>query len=485
LADALSAISKIDDAQWACHDATMIRHFFTPRANSATPEEVTHALKVNVYAVILGHVFFNAACYLTYRVFANLVPETTLWSWVIGTSLLLMVWLILEMVILFRRPSTYELIRIWAPVAKATLLGSDLVVITSMWLFLPAADQATMLMMMVMYALHVPTQMLCSPENTEINRIGIVSVQGSAVALLLTRGGEHEFIVAMFFIVGGLALFGLSNVARRSMQSVVTERLYSENVANELEQALGAVAKERDAKTKFIATASHDLAQPLQAASLFFDQTLRAPDEAARARASAGVQKALTAAEQLLSHMLSHLRLEADAVEPHPSRVELRHCFQRLRAQCLPATLEAGIELRFARTRYSLFLDPALLDRALGNLVSNALIHSGAKKILVACRRVRSDHLRIYVIDNGVGIGSVDAKHLFQDFYRGADSRALVKTGFGLGLSSVRRIATLMGGTAGQDQRWARGAAFYIEFPWSAQQLFDQPRKVSVAGMKG
>jgi two-component system, sensor histidine kinase len=443
----------------------MIRQFFTPRSNSATPEEVTHALKVNIYAAIIGHIFFSVACYLTYRAFAHLVPERTLWIWVVGTCVVLFIWLILELAIWFRRPSSQELISVWAPAAKGVLLGSDLIVIASMWLFLPWADEATVLMMMAMYALLVPTQMLCSPENTEVNRIGVVLVQGSAVVFLLMRGGEREFYLAMFFLVGGIALFALSDVVRRSMRQVVSQRLSSENIAHELEKLVDAVARERDAKTMFIATASHDLAQPLQAASLFFDQTLRATDEAAKSRGAVGVQKALAAAEQLLSHMLNHLRLEADAVEPHPSRIELRHCFARLMAQFSPAAANANIALKLLRTSRSVYLDPALLDRALGNLLGNALIHSGAKKVLIASRRVRRTHLRIYVIDNGVGIGSVDAKHLFEDFYQGSDSKALVKTGFGLGLASVRRIAGLMGGSAGLDSRWKGGAAFYLEFP--------------------
>ena len=91
-------------------------------------------------------------------------------------------------------------------------------------------------------------------------------------------------------------------------------------------------------------------------------------------------------------------------------------------------------------------------------------MHSGASKLLMFCRSAGAQRLRIYVVDNGVGIGSIDAKHIFQDFYRGSDSRERVKTGFGLGLSSVRRIAELMGGRAGLDPRWIHGSAFYMEF---------------------
>jgi signal transduction histidine kinase len=105
------------------------------------------------------------------------------------------------------------------------------------------------------------------------------------------------------------------------------------------------------------------------------------------------------------------------------------------------------------------------LERALGNLVHNAILHSGGKRILIGARRRGRDAVRLWVIDDGVGVQRGDTRHIFDDYYRGLNSRAAARSGFGLGLSSVRRIAGIMGGEAGLDPRWARGAAFYLQFP--------------------
>jgi signal transduction histidine kinase len=443
----------------------MFKQFTVPNERLATREEITGALKVHMSAAMMGHALFVAGCYFTYRMFEALVPPARIVPWAIGTGIFLLVWLGLEVAVLMRRPTTRELIRVWAPTAQLVLLGSDAVVVATIWLFLPFADQALTLMMMVFYASHIPTQVLCSPENTEVNRVGIVAVLGSAIACLVLKGSDVELMVAAFLAVFSLVLYFVSDVIRQSTRDAAAERNASDAAEQGLQQALVAVADERDAKTRFIAAASHDLGQPLQAANLFFDQAMRAPDESSRAIAAQGVQRAFFAAEQLLSHMLNHLRLEADAVRPLVSQLEMAQCFSRLRTQYLPMATNEGVELRIAAGKSSLWLDPALLDRAVGNLVHNAIVHSGAKKILLGCRRLPSDRVRLYVIDNGIGIGSADAKHIFQDFYRGSDSRARVKGGFGLGLSSVRRIAELMGGVAGLDQRWIHGSAFYIEFP--------------------
>ena len=446
----------------------MFKQFTVPNARLATREEITSALKVHMSAAMMGHALFVAGCYFTYRMVAGLVPPSKMVPWAIGTSIFLVLWLLLEIAVLFRRPSTHELIRVWAPTAQWVLLGSDAVVVASIWLFLPYADQAMGLMMMVFYASHIPTQVLCSPENTEINRVGIVAVLGSAIVCLLLKGGEVELMVAAFLTVFSMVLYFVSNVIRQSTRDAAAERYASEAAEQKLQLALIAVVNERDAKTRFIAAASHDLGQPLQAANLFFDQAMRARDEGARALAAQGVQRAFASAEQLLSHMLNHLRLEADAVQPLLSHIETGSCLRRLKTQYQPVAHTEGLALRVARDRgrdtRQLWLDPALLDRALGNLVHNAIVHSGASKLLMFCRSAGAQRLRIYVVDNGVGIGSIDAKHIFQDFYRGSDSRERVKTGFGLDLSSVRRIAELMGGSAGLDPRWIHGSAFYMEF---------------------
>jgi signal transduction histidine kinase len=296
------------------------------------------------------------------------------------------------------------------------------------------------------------------------NRLGIMASNGSLVAWFALNGSANGYAMGGFALVIGIMLFLLCGYLPGTVEATVAARLALQETKAELERALADVAEERDAKTRFIAAASHDLGQPLQAASLFFDQTLRAPDPAQRNRAADGVRKAFASADQLLSHMLNHLRLEADAVDPRFARFSVGPAMARIAAQFGPAASVAGIDIRLVKSRAQLRLDKVLFERALGNLVSNAIEHSGAKRIVMGAR-VSNGRIRILVIDDGSGIARVDADRIFDDYYRGSDSRAAVKSGFGLGLSSVRRIATLMHGTAGLDPRWLSGSAFFLEFP--------------------
>jgi len=265
-------------------------------------------------------------------------------------------------------------------------------------------------------------------------------------------------------LVLGVVLLVLGDRVAATVRATVAARLASDDTARRLDQMLVEVAAERDAKTRFMAAASHDLGQPLAAAALFFDQSLRARDDLARARAADGVRRAFAAADQLLSHLLGHLRLEADAVEAHASPVAAGPLLARIVAQHVPAAAAAGIDLRVARGSADLLLDPSLIERAIGNLIDNAIRHSRGRRLVCGIRR-RGSMVRLWFIDDGIGVAPIDAPHIFDDYYQADAGRGATRSGFGLGLASVRRLAALMGGCADLDPRWLRGAAFYLEFP--------------------
>lgn len=374
-------------------------------------------------------------------------------------------WFAATVIMAARHPSDEELVRVWRWVAVAIILGAHLAAIGVIWGAMPHTSTATQLMIAVFIITCIPMQIICSPESVNANRSGAITVLGSLALVLATREAAVERLAAVYVVGLAGVLFVASGIVNRTVRETVSARLASDAAAVELNRMLGEVAAQRDAKTKFIAAASHDLGQPLQAMALFFDQSLRAPQGPIRDAAVDGVRNALGAADELLSHMLGHLRLEADAVEPHRSNVGLPVLLRRVAARHEPVAWERGVELRVAAHPLVLALDPSLIDRALGNLIHNALTHSRGGRVLLAARRHGSAAIRLWVIDDGVGVSRIDAKHIFEDYYQGSGARGVARGGFGLGLASVRRLATLMDGVAGLDQRWRRGAAFYLEFP--------------------
>jgi signal transduction histidine kinase len=160
--------------------------------------------------------------------------------------------------------------------------------------------------------------------------------------------------------------------------------------------------------------------------------------------------------------MLDHLRLESRSIEPQLRQVAVGPLIARIAEMNEPAARLAGVSLMALPTRLKAVGDPALTERALGNLVGNAIRHAKARRILIGARRV-AGRVRLWVIDDGVGVAEADAARLFEDFVQGSDHGDEVRGGFGLGLSSARRMAQLMGGGVGLERKWRRGSAFWLE----------------------
>jgi signal transduction histidine kinase len=123
---------------------------------------------------------------------------------------------------------------------------------------------------------------------------------------------------------------------------------------------------------------------------------------------------------------------------------------------------QKGIAIHALPSSFQVLADVELVERALLNLVDNGLRHSHGTRLLIGARR-RGSSVRLWVIDDGVGIASGDADSLFEDYFQGSNHGDEVRGGFGLGLASVQRTMALMNGTAGLDPHWTHGSAFFLE----------------------
>jgi signal transduction histidine kinase len=425
----------------------------------------THPLRPVLRAGLLTLILFSTSASIIYLAFKPVTPPAVMAPLSVFVFLYVLTWIVVVAVMIARRPDPVEEVRVWGIVTLGLIFACQIICVWLTWVVMPFGSMTLQYMAAAIILTNSPSQIIASPESIVANRIGTVVVNGSLALYLLSQGQTLAAELAVYVAGFGALMFILSGTIGRTVQATVRQRMASESEARMLEELLAVAAAERDAKTRFISAASHDLGQPLQAAALFFDQTVRASDEGGRLKAADGVRRALSAAEQLLSHMLNHLRLEADAVVPHLSRMHARQVMARVASQYTPLAQTAGIEIRTGGRDLDLLVDPALIDRALGNLVHNAIMHSRGTRILVGARRFGPDAVRLWIIDNGAGVGLTEAKHIFEDYYQGPTPIDRPRSGFGLGLSSVKRIAELCHGRCGLDPRWVKGAAFYIELP--------------------
>ncbi len=275
-------------------------------------------------------------------------------------------------------------------------------------------------------------------------------LSASIIAYLAIEGGP----LALALIVYHASFAWVMLVLRRILQRQ-SDRLYN---------ALHQVEAERDARTRFLAAASHDLGQPLQAAQMFFDAAERHKAGPKHERAARSLHWAFETMGQQLEQILDHLKLEAGAATARSERFAIGPLMAELAEVNEAAALRSGTRIGVLPSSLAVVADPAMVRRALGNLIANALRHAKAKRVLIGARKA-GGHVRLWVIDDGTGIPEADRARLFEDYQQGSNHGDEIRGGFGLGLASVRRLAEAMHGATGHDPRWTGGSAFWLDLP--------------------
>jgi len=222
------------------------------------------------------------------------------------------------------------------------------------------------------------------------------------------------------------------------------------------------------AKTRFVAAASHDLLQPLNAARLFAS-ALEERSTDPEARVIAGrIDSAMRAAEEVLDDMLDIARFESGTLRTDISDFDLAAMFEDLERQFTPLAERRGLRLRVTRPRCRVHSDRVLLRRVLQNLISNALRYTRQGGALVGCRR-RGNCVELCVWDTGPGIPEQHQHAIFDEFQRLERPSPWGEKGLGLGLSICDRIARLLGLELSLTSRPGRGSVFRVRVPMAAE----------------
>ncbi len=208
-----------------------------------------------------------------------------------------------------------------------------------------------------------------------------------------------------------------------------------------------------------MATIRHDLAHPLQAATLFL-AAMRMGQQPESAPLLDRTVASLRAMEEMLSEMKEVTSLEAggDTLDIHP--VPLTRILDLLAAETRVLATAKGLEFRYAPCAAVVRTDPVILARMVRNLLSNAVRYTERGSVLLGCRHSEGS-VRIEIHDTGPGIPSEAAPRLFDAFRRGSSAGE----GVGLGLSIVRRLAAHLGCEIGVQSEPGRGSCFWVRVP--------------------
>jgi len=258
----------------------------------------------------------------------------------------------------------------------------------------------------------------------------------------------------------------MSEAVKKNYENeILVEQLLTEKrVADEARRAAENAIR---SKTQFFAAASHDLRQPLQAIGIYCS-LLRKRAQGPLEPLTRNLSTAVESLSKLVEELLEISRLDSGAVQASKQVVDLNEVFATLRQEFVPIAAAKGLRFRERRARLYVETDPMLLQRILRNLLSNAVRYTTQGGVLLAARR-RSGRVSIEVWDTGPGIRRDEFDRIFEEFYRGESSKTESTGGYGLGLSIVRRICTVLGHSLFVTSRPGSGTVFRVEIPRAAR----------------
>ncbi len=218
------------------------------------------------------------------------------------------------------------------------------------------------------------------------------------------------------------------------------------------------------AKSRFFASASHDLRQPLHALGLFGEALKQRVKTSELRTLASQISSSISSLETLLNALLDVSRLDAGIIEVRKRHFPASQLFEHVQQQFEGPAAAKGLKLKVHPTNWILYSDPVLLERILINLVSNALRYTSSGRIVVAGRK-RGNSLLIQVWDTGIGIPQNALDTIFEEFVQLNNPERDREKGLGLGLAIVARTVNLLGLRISVRSRVGHGSVFGLEVP--------------------
>lgn len=253
-------------------------------------------------------------------------------------------------------------------------------------------------------------------------------------------------------------------------ESSVEMRLKNTAINKQLEKALNESKASNAAKTRFLATASHDLRQPVHTLSLLTAALMSRQLESKTAQISKNMDMSLQGLARQLDALLDISKLDAGIVVPQWSEVSVTKMLEGLNNQFLPLAQAKNLTL-IVNTSSSCFTysDPTLLEQIIHNLIANAIKYTDEGEITVDVKTDK-ENLIIAIADTGVGIAETEQELVFEEFYQLSNPHRDRAKGLGLGLSIVRRLTLLLDIKLRMESAEGKGTEFILELPLSDKQ---------------
>ena len=217
-------------------------------------------------------------------------------------------------------------------------------------------------------------------------------------------------------------------------------------------------------KSRFLAAASHDLRQPLQAATVYLSLLNRQAKTPEQRELCANIRAPLQGMTGILDALLDISMLDSGSITPKRSDFAVTSILERIAVVLRPLAQQKNLQFDYSETDVVVNSDPALLERIVENLASNAIRYTTEGGIAIRVERIEDD-VRISVVDTGIGIPDEALGKIFDEYFQFDNPARNIKEGLGLGLAIVKRLARLLKSSDPCPLRIGKGSVFSVDAP--------------------
>lgn len=240
----------------------------------------------------------------------------------------------------------------------------------------------------------------------------------------------------------------------------------------DLEKARRSAEASDRSKSYFLAQASHDLRQPMQALRIFISTLEEEPLDNRQKELLGKISASADNLNNLLDNLLDISKLDSEGFEACLGNFDISDLLKNIFFEFHEIARSRGIHFHTSLCHYTVSSDALLVERVIRNLLSNAFKYTRSK-VLLGCKR-ENDRIRVLVMDNGEGITAEEKERIFDEFYQSRNINDNSRSGAGLGLSIVRRISDILGLDISVDSRPGRGSSFSFLLP--LEKVLKKPR---------
>lgn len=268
------------------------------------------------------------------------------------------------------------------------------------------------------------------------------------------------FLLPMWFV-----LTRVSDRVGRLMEESINIRHERELLVGRLQESLAETEAAQKARSRFLASASHDLLQPVHALLLLASLSRDLPEGPRREDVLKQLHTTAEAIDSMFRGLLDLARFDAGTLQPQLTTMPVAHVLRAVQAAYQARCADKGVLLTVA-TPPGIYVhaDPAMFDRIVRNLVDNAVKFTPRGEIAVRCTSI-DGLVTIEVQDSGVGIAEADLGHVQEAFYRGGSAREVDADGVGLGLANSTQMARLLHGDIHLDSVHGKGTSVRFTLP--------------------